>query len=92
MRTILPYPQSSTKDDPNISVPHSPQQRAASRECSSPLNTIPSGVNSDHSKCTILQGSEKENIQPVSEGSHCENSKECGTGNSGRDTNEDIKV
>ena len=92
MRTILPYPQSSTKDALKFPVPQSAQQEATNHECSSPLNTMPAGVNSDHSKCAILQGSEKENIQPVSEETHCENTNDCGTGNSGTDTNEDIKV
>jgi hypothetical protein len=92
MRTILPFPQSLPKDVPKMPVPQSPQQAAPSHECSSALNDVQTPATSDSSKCTILQGSEKENIQPASEESRCENATDCGNGDTATDSNEDIKV
>ncbi|CAB4005653.1 GON-4 isoform X1, partial [Paramuricea clavata] len=91
MRTILPNPKPSPKDTqqvPTTPRPQSLQNEILNHACS-PLNDIPTGATTDHA---MLQGSEKENIQPVSEETHIENVDNCNTENLRTDTNEDIKI
>ena len=90
MRTILPHPSQKDTQIPTPG-PQSSQSETPNDECSSPLNNIPTAVTRDNDKCAILQGSEKENIQPICEEPQPENVNDCNNENL-TDANEDLKV
>ena len=94
MRLILPHPSPPPKDveKTTISKTQSIQNETVNQEHSFPLKDVAPGVVRDQANCTILQGSEKENIQPVSEEIRGENVNDCNNENMNTNTNEDIKV
>lgn len=94
MRIILPHPSPSPKDveKTTVSRTQSMQSETVNQEHIYPLNDATPEVVRDQVNCTILQGSEKENIQPVNEEIRGENVDDCCNENMNADTNEDIKV
>lgn len=67
------------------------QNETLNRECSSPVDAL-NAVTVDHTQSTILQGSEKENIQPASEVPLGGNVTDGNAENLRTDTSEDSKV
>lgn len=95
MRIILPHPSPAQKDieKTTVSKTQTIQNETGNRVNSCPVNDVAAEMVADQANCAILQGSEKENIQPVNEDIRGENVEDCcSERTNAANTSEDIKV